>query len=179
MSSELSNLVQLKQIELEIAIMIRMYENTLFTYNKQVRTGDKAGAVESMKVMDKVNTALTTLTQEGGELLKKIIAEGAVDQEIVAEKRESLLEANAALQIQLRTLAQMEAGVSDIDGELESSDMAQKTNQFQYVVAFIIAIIMCALVAMAMSTKESNGIEKAVAIGAIITGLYMLVQRFL
>lgn len=179
MSSELSNIVKLKQTELEIAIMIRTYENTLHTYNKQVRTGDKTGSAKSMKVMDKVNTALTTLTEQGGELLKKIIAEGAVDQEIIAEKRQSLLEANAALQIQLRALAQMEAGLSDIDGELESSDRAQKTNQFQYVVAFIIAIIMCALVVMAMSTNESNGIEKAVAIGAIIAGLYMLGQRFL
>ena len=179
MSKELSNLVELKQIELEIAIMIRMYENTLFTYNKQIRTGDKTGAVESMKVMDKVNTALTTLTAEGGELLKKLIAEGAVDQEIIAEKRQSLLEANSALQIQLRALAQIEAGLSDINGEVESSDMAQKTNHFQYVFAFIIAIIMCALLARAISTEESNGIEKAVALGAIIAGVYMLVQRFL
>jgi hypothetical protein len=179
MSNELSNLVKLKQIELEIAMMIRKYENTLFTYNKQIRTGDKTGAIESMKVMDRVNTALKTLTAQSGKLLKNIIAEGVVDQEIIAEKRRLLLEANNALQIQLRALAQMEADISDIDGELESSDMAQKTNHFQYVFAFIIAIIMSALVVTAISTEESNGIEKAIAIGAIITGLYMLIQRFL
>jgi hypothetical protein len=179
MSNELSNLVKLKQIELEIAMMIRKYENTLFTYNKQIRTGDKSGAIKSMKIMDKVNTTFKTLTAQGGKLLKNIIAEGTVDQEIIAEKRRLLLEANNALQIQLRALAQMEADISDIDGELESSDMAQKTNHFQYVFAFIIAIIMSALVVTAISTKESNGIEKAIAIGAIITGLYMLIQRFL
>lgn len=179
MSTELSNMVKLKQTELEIAIMMRMYENTLHTYNKQIRTGEKTGAAESMKIMDKINTALATLTAQGSELLEDVIVEGAIDQDIVSEKRQFLLESNASLQLQIRALAQMEKGISDINGELESSDMAQKTNRFQYVFAVIIAFIMCILLGIAMTTQDSNGIEKAVAIGAIGTGLYMLVKRFL
>lgn len=178
-SSHYPTLMKLKAVDKEIAMLTKAYENVNETSIMNIRQRHVNAAIENMEEMKQINDMLLAAVEQGKELLEKAIPAGKIDQKIIAREKPRLQNIVTKAMKRKREIAQLEAEMLNINGNLKNTELDQKSNRLQFVVLVVIGVIVIGLTIKTMIDDQVSNIDNAIL--AIIIGIliYYLIKKYM
>ena len=178
-SSHYPTLMKLKAVDKEIAMLTKSYENVNETSIMNIRQGHVVAAIENMEEMKQINDMLLSAVAQGKELLEKAIPKGSIDQKIVAREKPRLDNIIDKAMERKKEIAQLEAEMLNINGDLKNTELDQKSNWLQFTVLVILGVIVIGLTAKTMIDDKVSNIDNAIL--AIVIGvlIYYLIKKYM
>lgn len=172
-------IMQLKTIEFEMNLLLNAYDIGHKTYTQNVIDGDQVTAAKNLAELQQINGALLKGASEGKKLLDKAIHKGDINQKIIAIKKPKLnqiiRQANAQEVITKRHMKEL----LNAEGDLEITELSQKSNKLQYVILATVGIIVAGLTVKTIISQDISMLDNAIL--AIVVGLivYALIKKLM
>ena len=172
-------IMKLKVVDKEIAMLTKAYESVNETYIMNMRQRHFLAAIENMEEMKQINEMLLAAVQQGKELLEKAIPEGGIDQRIVAHEKPKMDRIIQAANERRKEIEVLEREMANINGDLHSTELDQKSNWLQFVVMAVIGVIVIGLTAKTIIDDQVSNIDNAIL--AIVIGVlvYYLIKKYM
>lgn len=172
-------IMKLKTVEFGMNLLLNAYDIAHKTYIQNISDGDRVTAAKNLAELQQINESLLTEASKGKKLLDKAINEGGIDQKIIAIQKPKLeqiiRQANAQDIINKRHMKEL----MDAEGNLEVTELSQKSNKLQYVILLVVGIIVAGLTVKTITSKNVSMLDNAIL--AIVVGLiiYALIKKLI
>jgi len=172
-------IMKLKTIEFEMNLLLNAYDIGHKTYTQNVIDGDRVTAAKNLAELQQINEALLKGASKGKKLLDKAIHKGDINQKIIAIQKpkinQIIRQANAQEVITKRHMKKL----LDAEGDLEVTELSQKSNKLQYVILAIVGIIVAGLTVKTIISQDVSMLDNAIL--AIVVGLiiYALIKKLM
>lgn len=176
-TSHYPTIMKLRTFETENKLLIKEYDKEHKTYLRNIKNKDFDSAQSNLDSLNQVNTQLINNLNSIKALLKKGISEGSVMQDIATASIPILNSTYKRANRQNAIINRLNNEIKNIDGELQSSKLEEQSNQIQFVILFIVGLIIIYITIKAFFTQDSGMLENIIL--AICFGLlvYYIIKK--
>lgn len=172
-------IMKLKTIEFEMNLLLNAYDNGHKTYIQNIIDGDRVTAAKNLAELQQINESILTKASKGKELLDKAIHKGDINQKIIAIQKPKLEQIIRQANTQDLITKKHMKELLDAEGNLEVTELSQKSNKLQYVILVIVGIIVAGLTVKTITSENVSMLDNAIL--AIVMGLivYALIKKLM
>lgn len=174
-----ADLLTLKTIEFEINLYIKSYETGHVTYIQHVRNKEYDEASKTLSELNKISNTLVSLVTSGQTILTKAMSDGTIDQKTVTIKQPMFNKLSLQLRSQQERIKKEEEKIANLDGELETSEQTKQSDYLQYIIIFIVGIIVVGLTTKTVLTQDDTSLDTVILVIIIGLSIYFLIKKFL
>lgn len=177
--SHYPSILKLKTIEFEINMLLKAYKTAHATYLQNIVSKNYIDAAKNLAELTTINNMIETNVENGQELLAKIIPEGSFDQELVSVQDPRLKKIARQVKRQQKDVKCLQNELTNIDGELNTTEISQQSNYLQFIILVIVGIVISGLTIKTIITKDESSLDTAIL--AIIIGIiiYFVIKKFI
>lgn len=173
-----TDLLTLKTIEFEIKLYIKAYETGHVTYIQHVRNKEYAEASKTLSELTQTSDTLVSLVTRGQTILTKALRDGSIDQTTVTLKQPLFNKLSLQLRSQQSRIRREEEKIANLDGELETSEQTKQSDYLQYIMIFIVGIIVMGLTIKTVLTQDDTSLDTIILVIIIGLSIYFLIKKF-
>lgn len=171
-----SSILKLKELEAVTNMLLKAYPDAQASYNQAVSIGDTKDATRWLGVMDNVNTNLFEMTEKTGQIVKQLELKDIESQKVVSIDATRINRLSKMLGDKSQEVAKMRDRLTDIEGNVQTSDLEQTGNYTQMLVLFLVGLVIAGLISSAAISAETSPAENIILVVAATSLLYHVVS---
>jgi polyhydroxyalkanoate synthesis regulator phasin len=170
-------IMELKTIEFEINLLLKAYDSVHKSFLQNIIDKDWIAALNNLAELERINQGLLTGSTKGNKLLDKALKEGEINHEIITLQKQKLDQIIRQAESQREIAKRRKKELLDIEADVESTDLLQKSNSLEYTILTIVGIIVAGLTVKTITNDDVTMLDNAIL--AIIVGLiiYYVIKK--
>lgn len=170
-------IMELKTIEFEINLLLKAYDSVHKSFLQNVIDKDWIAALNNLGELERINQGLLNGSSKGNQLLDKALSEGEINHEIIILQKQKLDKIIRQAESQRAIAKRRKKELLDIEADVESTDLLQKSNSLEYTILTIVGIIVAGLTVKTITNDDVTMLDNAIL--AIIVGLiiYYVIKK--
>ena len=179
MSYNYNPVMTLKTLDLELQLVMKTYDSWYDIYLDNIKKENYDEAKKTLFELNRTNEMVMKLVARGKSVLEKANKDGIVYDKTSVITFEKLNEISKQCEYRQVTLSRDEIDITNLDGKLDISQQNQKSNYIQYIIIIIVGVLVMALTAKTMITKDDSSLDIAILVIVVGLAVYFLITNLI